>query len=280
MGSLPEPARLDIYIDEPRVARGSIDRRSLRVDIEWRRSEHDPPIVAALAELPDPVDVEIVKRSDGSTELVPASWRTRRFGQGKPFFQVARERPGALGIGPLVGAATEYAAQLIRQYRPDLDDLAPNDQTELLATTIGHVNSVSNSIRDLEKHLKYAEPDRPAVPPLKDPGRAVHAAILKDVHGWTTVPIGKKLRIPPPKDVSYKRENQTVRAMIRDRGRPLLELFFGSAEWQAKAQRMCAEGKRWEAMLRGYDPRCLGCPRSRRPAPHLQDPETQGCCLS
>jgi hypothetical protein len=61
MGSLPEPPRYEIEIDETRVARGHVDRESVRVTIDLRKLGSVPSVVAALEDLPKPADLVLLK---------------------------------------------------------------------------------------------------------------------------------------------------------------------------------------------------------------------------
>jgi hypothetical protein len=64
-------ARLEIELDEPRIARGSL---GVRVTVRWRVPETTPPIFAALDDLPEPMHLLTLTRDDGEVELVPRSW--------------------------------------------------------------------------------------------------------------------------------------------------------------------------------------------------------------
>lgn len=173
MNNVPKPARIEIQIDEPRVARGSVDWRSVQVTIKWREVEVEPPIIAALAKLPDPVEVMPLKREDSGVELVPRDWRNMRLGtKGPTFLELARETPGGLGPAFAVAQACGYATKLIKQYLPDFDSFDPEEQTDFLLRVIGRLNEVSKSVKSLEMYLQYARPGRQAVPPIKDPDLA------------------------------------------------------------------------------------------------------------
>ncbi|MDP9456605.1 MAG: hypothetical protein M3Q49_00415 [Actinomycetota bacterium] len=251
MESKPKPIHVDISIDELRVARGSIDRTSVRVRVRGRGEEGaDTPSAAVLAgEAPKPVDLMVLKREDGGIELVPRSWRKVRLGAGKPtLYEMARRTPGGLGPVPAVEKASAHAMGLIARSLPDFDGYAPEERAEYLLRTIERVNELSKSHESLVQHLEYAAPGgRKAVPPLKNPDLAVRAAVRREVHGWGTLRIGRELGIPAPPDADIKGENQTVRKMV-NRGRPLLEQCFGSEGWRARVERMRAERERWESL--------------------------------
>ena len=78
MENLPAPAHIEIELDEPRIARGSVDSRSVRVNVRWRQPESPPPIIAVLRDLPPSVDLVALRRDDGGMELVPRSWQRLR----------------------------------------------------------------------------------------------------------------------------------------------------------------------------------------------------------
>jgi len=248
MKSLPKPTHLEIRLDEPRVARGSVDERSVRVKLKWRERQGYSSIVAALKGLPKATDLTLLKRADGGVELVLDAWKKMRLGAAKEsFFEWARRTPGGLGPVRTVEQASKYAMRLIRQHRSDFDSFTPEEQTEFLLDTVKRVNEVARSLERLVNHLEYAEPGRKAVPPLKNPERDVRAAILKDVHGWSTLRIGEKLGVPPPASDANKGYNETVGNMIK-RGHPLLEQHFGAQGWDTKVEQMRGERKHWESM--------------------------------
>jgi hypothetical protein len=241
---IPRSARVEISLDEPRVARGTVDTRSVRVKVKWQESQADAPVIEALKKLPKLADVEVLKRLDGGVELVPKSWRHMRFGPDEPtFFETARKTPGGLGPVRKVALASERAAELIRQYRPDFDSFTPEELAEFLVRTIKRLNEVSKSFEGLVNHLEYAEPGRKAGPHSRDPERAVMAAILSDVHDLSTLRVGEKLSLAAPANSAIKGENQTVRKMI-DRGHLLLEQCFGAKGWCARVERMRAKRER------------------------------------
>jgi hypothetical protein len=88
MATLPENTRVQILLDEAKVARGIVDRYSARVRIKWREADVDPEIIAALERLPPSIDAstltsylegpdgEIVWFRKGELE----KWRGLRFG--------------------------------------------------------------------------------------------------------------------------------------------------------------------------------------------------------
>lgn len=249
MNSIPKPARVEVRIDEPRVARGSVDSRSVKVKVWWREPQADSAIIAALAKPPRLMDVAILRRMDGGVELVPRAWLGMRFSSNKEtFFEIAKKTPGGLGPVFKVSVACKRATELIRQYQPDFDSYAPDEQAEFVMRTIERLNERSRAHENLIKHLEYAMPGgRKAVAPLKDPERTIMAAILSDVHDLSTLQVGEKLRMPPPLSCRIKGENQTVRKMI-DRGHFLLEQCFEAEGWRARVERIRAERERWNSI--------------------------------
>jgi hypothetical protein len=248
MKRLLEQTRLDIEIDEAKVGRGSVDWRSIQVRVRRRAPEDDAPVIAALAELPHPVEVTLLRRTDGGVELVPRSWLTLRLGaEGPTLLEMARNTPGGLGPVPQVDRASRYAMNRTKRYQPDLGSYSSEEQAKFLLRTIEQLGAASSSLRRLINHLEYAAPGRKAVPPFRVPERLVMAAVLSEVHDLSTLRIGEELGIDAPPDSAIKGENQTVRKMIH-RGRALLERCFGAEEWRAKAERMRAERERWKSM--------------------------------
>jgi hypothetical protein len=242
-----QPARLEIDLDEPRIARGSVDSNSVRVTVRWRAPEATPPIIAALDDLPPPVDLVVLKRSDGDVELVPRSWQRLHIGRGPSLYEMARRTPSGLGPIPDVREAIEYAEHLLAAYHPNFRDYAAGDRADLIRRTLEHLNRVSESIENLQTYLEYAGPERKAVPPVANPTRDVSAALLNEVCGYSSLQVGEELGFRVPADAAIKGENQTVRRAIQ-RGRALLEQCFGREGWRARAERMGEMRRRWESL--------------------------------
>lgn len=190
------------------------------------------------------MDVVKLRRADGEIELIPASWGRVRMG-GILLRELARKTPGGIGRGPNVEAVTEYVRE---EFGEAFDAWSPEDQADVVLRTIPSLNAVSKALSRLDMQKAWAAPNRSkAVPTLKRPGRDVMAAILKEVHGLSTLRIGKELGMPAQANSRDKGENQAVRKAA-EQGRDLLEGFFGADEWGAMVRRMQAGRERWNGL--------------------------------
>jgi hypothetical protein len=247
--SLPKPAILKIQLDESRIARGSVDRGSVQIEVKWRGQEAEPAIFSSWDEVPKPIpDVVKLRRDDGEIGLVPAAWRTMRFSNGPSFITLARRRPGGLGTTPQLSVVVPWATQLIEHYHPDFNDWLPEDRTDYLMLTLDKLREASKSVEGWRGHLEYAGPRKSkAVPPVKEPERDVKAALLKEILDLGSLRIGEELGFSPPSEPAIKRENRAV-SMAISRGLGLLEHCFGVEGWQDKKRRMRNERARWLSM--------------------------------
>jgi hypothetical protein len=261
MRSLPEWARPEIEINELRVARGIVDESSVRVEIDGRRPEADetPGILAEYEKLPPHLpphvreDLTHVEDASGRLWLLP-----------KENVEKLRDVRLPDAVPPAIQAAQDYAERLLRAHIPDFDAHPAGVRATWLIETIKRLNKAGDSIYDLGRYLAFAEPNKVrAREPLEDSYRAVLAAILKDVYGMKPKEIRKKLEreplsaearregeVPPAEGAKIKGDG-TVRKMA-DRGREVLERYYGKEEWRAKAERMRAMWEGFNALkMRG-----------------------------
>jgi hypothetical protein len=143
---------------------------------------------------------------------------------------------------------------MIRRYVPDFDEYSDKEQVDFIIRTQEKIDAVRDSVEALIAHLEYAAPDkRKSLPPLKNPGRNVQAAVFSDVLG-STRRAGELLGIPLPPSDEVRNENQTVRTMAK-LGRELLCRYFGEAEWKTKVERMREYWRWWEQFNSLDDPK-------------------------
>jgi hypothetical protein len=169
------------------------------VTVRWRAPETTPPIIAALKDLPEPLDLVVLRRDDGEVELVPRSWQRLRIGrEGPSLYEMARHTPGGAGPVPEVCEAVENAERLLAAYHPNFDDYAAEDRAELVRRMLKRQNRVSKSIVSLRADLEYAGAGRKGVPPMVNPTRDVSAALLNDVCGYGSLRVGQELGFSVP----------------------------------------------------------------------------------
>jgi len=257
MGDLPSPRRLEIRIDEWQVARNNPE--AIGVVVDWRQLRGDPALAELLAALPPRATFVPMKVVDGRTELVPAGWKSLRFGSGPPIFEAARLNYKAWTQGqrwanvPSVDRAPEYLTEMIRRHVPIFDEYAENEQIDFIVRTQAKIDEMWESVEALIIHLEYSAPDKhKALPPLKEPLRDIKAAVFTDVLGSRRA--GELLGIDLPKSDESRNENQTVRKMA-DRGRQLLHGYFGETEWKNKVERIREYHQWWERWESIDDPK-------------------------
>jgi hypothetical protein len=127
--------------------------------------------------------------------------------------------------------ALEYAAALLRHYRPEFDELPYPERVALLKDGLRRVNEVLESLRKLVGFLEYGVTERDLRPKLEKAARDLRAAELRDIDGLSNRQIGEQLGItPPPSDV-VRRTNSTAGAAA-DRGRDLAVQALSEEGWQ------------------------------------------------
>lgn len=156
MATLPENARIDILLDEAKVARGIVDRSSVRVSIKWREAEKEPQIFAALEGLPPQIDTSTLtsclEGPDGAIVLYREGelekWRGLRLGTSSTdLFDAVRRNPRDTN-DPLVAEASEYAAKLIRLYEPEFDSYSAEERADFLKRTINRATRSGKGSKD------------------------------------------------------------------------------------------------------------------------------------
>jgi hypothetical protein len=220
MRSLPEPAHLEIGVNEWQVAQGKID--GVWVTVDWRGARHDPHLADLLETLPS-TDFVPIRLADGRTKLALEGWKGIRFGKGPTIFESARRQYDYWAGGPADRLAQdrERLTNMIRPYVPNFDDYSDEEQVDFIIRTQEKINAIRDSVEALIAHLEYASPDRrKSLPPLKRPRRNVQAAVFCDMMR-SSRRAGELLGIPLPPSDEVRNENQTVRQMAK-RGRELL----------------------------------------------------------
>ena len=257
MRDLPSPSRLEIRIDEWQVARGNPD--AIGVVIDWRQARGDSALAELLAALPPRATFVPMKVVGGRTKLVPAGWKSLRFGGGSPIFEAARLDYEAWAQGqrwakvPSVGRAPQYLTGMIRRHVPNFDDYTEKQQIDFIVRTQDKIDEIRDSVEALIIHLEYSAPDKhKALPPLKEQLRDIKAAVFMEVIGSRRA--GELLGIDLPKSDESRNENQTVRKMA-DRGRQLLHGYFGEIEWKNKVERIRESHQWWERWESLDDPK-------------------------
>ncbi len=138
----------------------------------------------------------------------------------------------------------EYIVRVIQHYKPEFDSYPPEKQWALIRKTCSYISDFLESLRKLQAFLEYGAPDRKLVPAIREPQRAVRAAVLYDVDGLNYREIGERMGIPLPPDYEIKGEHQTVRKMV-ERGREILQEAFGEEGWRERVEAMKGQKAWW-----------------------------------
>jgi hypothetical protein len=242
------------------MARRPPEQLWIFVAVRWREAEEIPALISVLSEIPEAprgYNFQVERRGDGRYTLVPEGWQKPKITGMLSLFELARQGNVAFGYSEYL----EYGSNLIKQYQPDFDYTESKEHAELLLHTLKRVAKVRESVESLRNYLWYSEVNNSkakskAILPVKDPERDIKTAMLQDVWRMKTRDIAKTLGFErvwkdPPKPWTLpdkkKRENATVRAAA-ERGRALLEHYYGVEEWKRKAAQMRAERARWNAL--------------------------------
>jgi hypothetical protein len=202
-----------------------------------------------MPEIPEADHFEVLRRHDGSYTLTPTLWRTgwHRLGKGAPTLYELERAGNNMGWE----RSLEYVATLIKEYHPDFDYAASEENAKFLLRTIKRLNAIEKSVGALAEHLEHSRPDMKRTrAPMDNPKRDVKAAVLSDVMTLSSLKIREELGLArkwkkhQAPTTGVKREDATTRAAIR-RGRKLLEYFYGAQEWRRRAIRMRAKRAEW-----------------------------------
>jgi len=127
--------------------------------------------------------------------------------------------------------ALEYVVALLRDRRPEFDELPYPERVALLKDGCRRVNEVLASLSRLDGFLEYGVPERDLRPKLEKAARDVRAAELRDIDGLSNRQIGEQLGIKPPPSDEIRRTNSTAGAAA-DRGRELAVQALSEEGWQ------------------------------------------------
>ena len=153
---------------------------------------------------------------------------------------------------------------LLRYHSPGFDELVLEERADLIEETCSHINEFVEVLHKLMTFLEHGKPKRRGPAATKVAARDIKAAVLREVDGLTNRQIAEVLCINTPADFLIKGDHPTVRKMVR-RGRSALVAALGEEGWQAQAQAMKDEAKRWpsrsESQRRGeLEAEALGVP--------------------
>jgi hypothetical protein len=202
-------------------------------------------IIALLTALEaNPIDVE--KLREALSEV------------GSPLEQSVRERWDMAWQDPLDDENREwilnvqldpllYVLGLLQYYRPDYNDLPPEQRLDLISEASERVNSFLKAARQLVGFLEYGAPGHDLREAAENASRDVRAAVLKDVEGLNSIQIANRFGLPISDAYREKNEHKGVVEMI-NRGRKMLEGALDKDGWQKHIRAMKAEVERFNKL--------------------------------
>jgi hypothetical protein len=150
--------------------------------------------------------------------------------------------------------------ELLRYFRPDLDDMSAKERIELLERTIGYINDYLKALRRLTAFLQYGKPGLYEGLPTKLVTRAarqVQAAELREVmrtERGDPLPyakIGKLLgERPAPGQMQphlWRGYEARISRMVKD-GRDILKQALGEEGYRAYMEEKRAELEHWQTL--------------------------------
>src|SRR5215218_9113757 len=170
MGSLAKPTHLEISIDEWQAAQEKVGAVNVRVS--WRGARNDPILTAVFDGLPSStlfvrgfpptsiLELVPIKLLDGRIELAPKSWKSLRFGKGRPISELAQGDFDAWsgGCSFLDEARKSEIGKLVRRHVPGFDGYPVKAQIDFMKRTAEKVEAVQHALAELATHMEYATP--------------------------------------------------------------------------------------------------------------------------
>jgi hypothetical protein len=215
--------------------------------------------IAALSALEPPIASILsshkpVRRVDGRVELWPKAWDTVRLGANGPTIsEVMWKRPG---LDPadnvLEKSYPKLIKALLRNYRPDFDNLPFEEQLALIEGAAPYVENFQESLRRFVVYLEYGQPNKDLRTALENADRDVRAAVLKDVHGLTAIEIAKRLGANVSESAEDKNYSSTAASWVKN-GRIILERAFGEEGWRERVEAAKAAIRRRESIEQRWE---------------------------
>ena len=141
---------------------------------------------------------------------------------------------------------------LLRNYRSDFDSLPFEEQLALIEGAAPYVENFQESLRRFVAYLEYGHPKKDLRTALESADRDVRAAVLKDVHGLTTVEIAKRLGADISQSAEDKNHSSTAASWVK-RGRTLLKGAFGEEGWQERVEAAKAAIRRRQSIEQRWE---------------------------
>jgi hypothetical protein len=146
--------------------------------------------------------------------------------------------------------------ELLRYFRPELDDMSEKERIELLERTIGYANDYLKALRRLTAFLQYGKPGAYEGLPTKLVTRAarqVQAAELREVmrtERGDPLPyakIGKLLGEKPTPGLARRSYEARIKGMVED-GKDILKQALGEQGYRDYMEETRAELEHWQTL--------------------------------
>jgi hypothetical protein len=185
---------------------------------------------------------------------VAKAWDTVRPGANGPTIsEVMWKRPG---LDPadnvLEKSYPKLIKALLRNYRPDFDNLSFEEQLALIEGAASYVENFQESLRRFVAYLEYGQPNRDLRTALENADRDVRAAVLKDVHGLTTIEIAKRLGANVSESAEDKNDSSTAASWVKNE-RIIFERAFGEEGWRERVEAAKAAIRRRESIEQRWE---------------------------
>jgi hypothetical protein len=149
--------------------------------------------------------------------------------------------------------------ELLRYFRPQLDDMSEKERIELLERTIGYINHYLKALRRLTAFLQYGKPGPYEGLPTKQVTQAakqVRAAEFRElVRTERGAPlayakIGKLLGEKPTPGQAHRSYEARIKRMVED-GKGILKQALGEQGYRDYMEEKRAELEHWQTLSKG-----------------------------
>ncbi len=155
---------------------------------------------------------------------------------------------------PAIEQALGLVEDVLRLYRPHLDDLSEDERVSLIEHLSLYVHEALRACRKVVEFAEYGTPEGKLRPKIEDAARDVLAAELRDVQGLSYGKIAEQTKDTPTKSSAIKNDHPTTRARVK-RGRTLLEKAYGKGEWAELSKRMQDDAARYQKLAKSSQER-------------------------
>ncbi len=145
---------------------------------------------------------------------------------------------------PAVEESLGIIEDVLRLYRPRLDELSEDDRVSLIKHLSHRVHEALEAWRKVMEFVEYGTPEGKLRPTIKDATQDVRAAELRDVQDLSHKEVAEISKDTPTEASVIKNDYPTTRARI-NRGRELLEKAYGKDGWEELANDLKDDAARY-----------------------------------